>query len=492
MPDFTAAQSDFTTAPPDSVAAKIRIVPLAYRPDSAHWFAVVRHLPNAVWLDSGYPGSSYGRFDIISAAPQCLLETHGTNTSIRYRDGRAQDSVEDPFYLLKQLLPITPESLDRNLPFCGGALGYFGYDLGRRLETIPNIAVDDVSLPDMSVGIYPWAIVQDHICQQSWLITNEDLSQSIGGPYNFLEIEQLCAGQVKSPVFHDLKQPIKSREKLFEINRFERNLNVSEYHEALAKIQDYIIAGDCYQVNFAQRFSAGFSGDPFIAYLLLRNALPSPFCGFMQLEAGAVLSLSPERFIQVRGKEVETKPIKGTIKRGADAVEDLANAQWLQNSLKNRAENVMIVDLLRNDLSKHCTKVRVPTLFELQTFANVHHLVSTVTGELVHGASAIDVLRDAFPGGSITGAPKIRAMEIIEELEPTRRSLYCGSLGYISADGQMDTNIAIRTLVCDGDKIHCWGGGGIIADSETEQEYRESIAKVQVLMDSLEQAFLVR
>jgi para-aminobenzoate synthetase component 1 len=209
----------------------------------------------------------------------------------------------------------------------------------------------------------------------------------------------------------------------------------------------------------------------------------------MQLETGAVLSLSPERFIQVRGSEVETKPIKGTIKRGITPEEDAANAQWLQNSQKNRAENVMIVDLLRNDLSKHCANVRVPKLCELQTFANVHHLVSTVTGELKANASAIDVLRDAFPGGSITGAPKIRAMEIIEELEPTRRSLYCGSLGYISADGQMDTSIAIRTLVCDGNKIHCWGGGGIIADSETDQEYRESIAKVKVLMDTLEREF---
>ncbi len=177
------------------------------------------------------------------------------------------------------------------------------------------------------------------------------------------------------------------------------------------------------------------------------------------------------------------------MKRGATKEEDEANALWLENSLKNRAENVMIVDLLRNDLSKHCVNVRVPKLCELQTFANVHHLVSTVTGDLTNNATAIDVLRDAFPGGSITGAPKIRAMEIIEELEPSRRSLYCGSLGYVSVDGQMDTSIAIRTLVCDGNKIHCWGGGGIVADSETDQEYRESIAKVSVLMETLEQQF---
>lgn len=480
---------------PEITATKPRIVPLVYQPDSTHWFAAVRHLPNAIWLDSGHPGSSYGRFDIIAAAPQCLLETRGSDTSIHYRDGRTEESAQDPFYLLKQLLPIDQPSQDDHfhnnpLPFIGGALGYFGYDLGRRLETMPNLALDDIALPDMSVGIYPWAIVQDHSHQRSWLVINENLSQKIGGAYNFLEIEQLCATQAKKPVFHDLKQALNSGDKSFKINKFKSNLNVGGYRDALEKIQNYIRAGDCYQVNFAQRFSADFSGDPLIAYRVLRDALPSPFSGFMQLEAGTVLSLSPERFIQVRGSDVETKPIKGTIKRGATSGEDVANAEWLQNSLKNRAENVMIVDLLRNDLSKHCANVRVPKLCELQTFANVHHLVSTVTGELKANASAIDVLRDAFPGGSITGAPKIRAMEIIEELEPTRRSLYCGSLGYISADGQMDTSIAIRTLVCDGDKIHCWGGGGIIADSETEQEYRESIAKVKVLMETLEREFI--
>ena len=479
MPDSIAALSGFATA-------KLRIVPLVYQPDSAHWFAAVRHLPNAIWLDSGRPGSSYGRFDIISAAPQCLLETCGPATSIRYRDGRAEESTQDPFYLLNQLLP-TSTTPHAQLPFTGGALGYFGYDLGRRLEKIPSLALDDIALPDMCVGIYPWAIVQDHIGQTAWLVMNTALGQSLGDAYNFLEIEELCAQQPKSVVFHDLKQHLKSSNNSFKISDFKSNLDVIEYQEALAKIQDYIHAGDCYQVNFAQRFSAECSGDPFAAYLILRDALPSPFSGFMQLDAGAVLSLSPERFIRVNGTQVETKPIKGTIKRGATPQEDADNAQWLQTSLKNRAENVMIVDLLRNDLSKHCVNVQVPKLCELQTFANVHHLVSTVTGELKTGATAIDVLRDAFPGGSITGAPKIRAMEIIEELEPTRRSLYCGSLGYISSDGQMDTSIAIRTLVCDGDKIHCWGGGGIIADSETGQEYRESIAKVKVLMDTLEQ-----
>ncbi len=468
-----------------------RLIPLAYQPDSALWFMRVRHLPHAAWLDSGHPGSNYGRYDIISAAPQCRLETIGDITHTHINDDTRHESTADPFTLIKQHLPSIQHQLKvaEPLPFIGGALGYFGYDLGRRLERVPVQALADISLADMHIGIYPWAIVQDHHQQKAWLVINEALSQSLPGAYNFLEIEQLCSAKPDPTMFHDLKSLLEKSDNTFKINKFKSNLKVDEYYQALARIHDYILAGDCYQVNFAQRFEAEFQGDPWFAYLALRSVLPSPFSGFIQLGEQALLSLSPERFIEVRGSAVETKPIKGTIKRGQTPGEDKANASWLETSEKNRAENVMIVDLLRNDLSKHCAKVRVPALCELQSFANVHHLVSTITGELNTDASAIDVLRDAFPGGSITGAPKIRAMEIIEELEPTRRSVYCGSLGYISADGQMDTSIAIRTLVCDQQKIYCWGGGGIVADSETEQEYRESIAKVKILMDTLEQYF---
>ena len=469
------------------MANTLRLVSLPYSADSTRWLLALRHLPYALWLDSGHPGSQYGRFDILSAAPQTLLETRGQLTRIRH-PGRPEASdeysQEDPFALLARYLPSI-QATHPELPFVGGALGYWGYDLGRRLETLPAIAAADIDLPELCVGIYPWAIVQDHQQQQAWLVQN----LALGGAYNFLEIEQLCARELQNTRFHEPQQLLKSEEISFKINKFEGKVDVEKYASALTKIQAYIRAGDCYQVNYAQRFSAAYRGDPLQAYLALRTALPSPFSAYMALEKGAILSLSPERFIQVRGGDVETKPIKGTIKRGATPEEDAANAQWLANSPKNRAENVMIVDLLRNDLSKHCIRVQVPKLCELQTFANVHHLVSTVSAQLKPGATALDVLRDSFPGGSITGAPKIRAMEIIEELEPTRRTLYCGSLGYLSADGQMDTNIAIRTLVCDGEQIHCWGGGGIVADSETEQEYKESIAKVKVLMDTLEESF---
>ncbi|MES2824606.1 MAG: aminodeoxychorismate synthase component I [Pseudomonadota bacterium] len=458
-----------------------RILSLAYYNQPANWFAAVRHLPHAICLDSGSPQSQYGRFDIISAAPQILLVTNGESTQII--DGNSiLHSRVDPFALLKHYLPLQQSTPAQNptveLPFYGGAMGYFAYDLGRRLEQFPEVAIQDIALPDMHVGIYPWAIVQDHQQQHTWLVINEALAPA----YNFSEIEQIAR-------FHELKKNIKNDILSFKINKFKANINVKKYAQAHNQIQTYIRDGDCYQVNYAQRFSTEFEGDPFAAYLTLREALPSPFSAYMQLEQGAVLSLSPERFIQVKGTQVETKPIKGTIARGATPAEDLANASKLQASTKDQAENLMIVDLLRNDLSKTCNHVKVPELFSLQSFANVHHLVSTVTAELKPEHHPLDVLRSCFPGGSITGAPKIRAMEIIEELEPTRRSLYCGSIGYISTCGNMDTNIAIRTLVCGGNKMYCWGGGGIVADSEYLREYQESIAKVKVLMDTLEQHF---
>lgn len=455
--------------------ATAQLIAIPYLADSAEWFHLIRHLPQAIWLDSGRPQSDYGRFDILSAAPAVSFETRGAVTAIT-REGEIARVNDNPFQLLQAYLSATEPVAD--IPFLGGILGYFGYDLGRRLETLPEIALQDIALPDMCVGLYPWAIVQDHHRQLAWLVINQPLAPA----YNFSEIRQITE-------FHEPQNNIKFSELPFTISDFESNLNAKTYASKLAKIQAYIHAGDCYQVNFAQRFSSAYRGDPLTAYLELRAALPSPFSAFMQLSEGAILSLSPERFIQVCGNHVETKPIKGTIARGATPEQDQHNAALLQASVKDRAENLMIVDLLRNDLSKTCTQVRVPELFELQSFANVHHLVSTVTGKLKPQNSPLQLLASSFPGGSITGAPKIRAMEIIEELEPTRRSVYCGSLGYISSCGNMDTSIAIRTLVCADHKIYCWGGGGIVADSGIAEEYQETLAKVKVLMDTLENRF---
>jgi len=266
------------------------------------------------------------------------------------------------------------------------------------------------------------------------------------------------------------------------------NMTHGEYLAALERIKRYILDGDCYQVNFAQRFSVAAEGDTWQAYQVLRQLNAAPFAAYLNTPHCQVLSSSPERFLQVRDGRVETKPIKGTAPRGRDPIEDMMLAEMLKDSLKDRAENLMIVDLLRNDIGKVCAtgSVEVPALFTLESYARVHHLVSTVCGRLERGQDALSLMRACFPGGSITGAPKLRSMEIIEELEPHRRGIYCGSIGYVGFDGDMDSNIAIRTLVHADGISRLWAGGGIVADSDPEAEYRETYHKAAALLDLLQ------
>ena len=279
----------------------------------------------------------------------------------------------------------------------------------------------------------------------------------------------------------------------FEVtSALQSNMDYAQYSAAFNRVKQYIQEGDCYQVNLAQRFSAKAQGDAWSAYLALREISPAPFMSYMNMgdaqSALKILSASPERFLQVHGKHVETRPIKGTRPRSGNAEEDGNNAHDLQNSPKDRAENLMIVDLLRNDISKVCEtgSVRADKLFALESFANVHHLVSTVTGKLAEDQTAIDLLHACFPGGSITGAPKLRSMEIIEELEPNRRGLYCGAIGYVGFDGNMDTNIAIRTAVYSHHEIRFYAGGGLVADSELAKEYRETLDKASSMLSLIE------
>lgn len=450
---------------------------LDYATPAADWFCQLRALGNAIWLDSGRPKSTYGRYDILSASPQKTYRTTARGLTIQDLQTQSSEQIDNAniFDLLKSQLP---ECAPSHHPFTGGYLGYFGYDLGRQLEKIPETTQQLLKLPDMVLGLYAWAIIIDHEQHNSHLVINsnlcdEDLAQKL---INIIVEKPSSSGTQTRATFR--------------INSFSALTSKDDHLAAIAKIQNYIQAGDCYQVNLAQAFTTNYSGDCFQAYLQLRENLPSPFSCYFEFSEGAILSLSPERFIKVKQGTAETKPIKGTIQRGQTAEDDKAFAHRLLNNPKDRAENVMIVDLLRNDLSKTCTNVKVPTLCELQTFPNVHHLVSTITGTLRPEATALDVLAQAFPGGSITGAPKIRAMEIIEELEPLRRSVYCGSMGYISTCGNMDTSITIRTLVCDNKNMYCWGGGGIVADSVPEQEYNETLTKIDLLLNTLEQHFL--
>jgi para-aminobenzoate synthetase component 1 len=451
---------------------------LAYTGDSATLFARIRHKPWAVYLDSGQPGSQYGRYDIMAANPFITLSTNGEQTEVRDDTG-THLSAADPFLLLKRVL--APYAMPIcELPFCGGAIGYFSYDLARRLERLPHLALDGEQIPQMMVGVYDWAVIVDHRKQRAWLVSQGKNAQT------HKNWPALCS------LFEAPTAEVDSEFKL--TSNVTSNMDLPTYTAAFDKIQNYISAGDCYQVNLAQRFAAKAKGDAWAAYQHLRSISPAPFLAYMNYPDLQVLSGSPERFLQVSGSHVETRPIKGTRPRSDDPQQDSKNAAELKASPKDHAENLMIVDLLRNDISKSCTvgSVQAKNLFALESFANVHHLVSTVTGKLAPDKTAIDLLRGCFPGGSVTGAPKLRAMEIIEELEPHRRGLYCGAIGYIGFDGNMDTNIAIRTAVYSNGEIRFWAGGGIVADSELQKEYRETWDKASsmvALMQHFDAAF---
>ncbi|AVJ23934.1 MULTISPECIES: aminodeoxychorismate synthase component I [Pseudomonas] len=440
------------------------VYPLPYRANPAEYFAAIRHAPGAVLLDSGRPAAERGRYDLLSAWPEATLtvgpDERGSDFLQRLRENLAQ--------LGEAALPAGVE-----LPFAGGLIGYLSYDFGRHLEQVSRLAVDDLHLPDARLGLYAWALVSDHLARTSQLVFHPVLADS--------ERQRLIA--LFSHATGDTPTTFKLQ------GTMAPDLSVDAYQQAILRIQDYIQAGDCYQVNFAQRFRAPCIGDPWAAYCALREACPTPFSGFQSLpDDGAVLSLSPERFVRISEGQVETRPIKGTRPRGLTPEEDAANAAELLASPKDRAENLMIVDLLRNDLGRSCRigSVKVPELFSLESYPNVHHLVSSVTGILADDKDALDLIAGSFPGGSITGAPKIRAMQIIDELEPTRRGLYCGSLVYLDVRGEMDSSIAIRSLLVKDGQVCCWGGGGIVADSQWQAEYQESLTKVRVLLQTLE------
>jgi len=427
-----------------------------------------------VFLDSGQPMGQYGRYDIICGRPFITIVTQQGVTTVS-RDGQYQQFEEDSFSVLKSVLAAYPQQ-ESGQPFAGGAVGYFGYDLGRYLEKLPDIALDAENIPDMCVGIYDWAVIVDHREQQARLVS---FGLDSTTEANWSELSEL---------FAEVPSPVEDGDGFRVVSSVASNLDQAAYADKFDRVKAYITEGDCYQVNLAQRFSALAEGEGWLAYQYLRKISPAPFMAYMRFSHCQVLSASPERFLQVNGRHVETRPIKGTRPRARDAAEDRRNAEELGASLKDRAENLMIVDLLRNDISKNCEvgSVRADRLFALESFANVHHLVSTVTGTLADNRTSVDLLRGCFPGGSITGAPKLRAMQIIEELEPHRRGLYCGAIGYIGFDGNMDTNIAIRTAVYSHGEIRFWAGGGIVADSEMHKEYRETWDKASSMLQLMQ------
>jgi len=452
-------------------------------------------LPSLVFLDSATDAEHLGRHSFLTADPWSAVRSKALLTQ-QLVDGRWVRVEPDALTHARALLaPHAAEPLADLPPFQGGAAGYLGYDWGATLERVPRPRYDDYALPDVLLGLYDWVIAWDHPAGRAWVISTgipergtartdraarrltfvkERLTdRRIGGWAD----SNSTANRLSAPSY-----PVPG------VPGVRSNFTREGYLDAVARVIEYIFAGDIFQANLSQRLEAPLAGTPLDLYRRLRRRNPAPFAAFLDCGDVVIASSSPERFLRVHdGRQVETRPIKGTRPRGVGPEHDAALALALAESDKDRAENVMIVDLLRNDLSRVCRPgtVRVPELFAIEHYATVHHMVSTVVGELAPEHDGVDLLRAAFPGGSITGAPKVRAMQIIAELEPTARGAYCGAIGYVSVTGALDTNIVIRTYLVLGRDVYFQVGAGIVADSDPEQEYRETLDKARGLVAAL-------
>ena len=421
---------------------------LEYNEDPTVYACALASLPGFSFLDSRKRHEDIGRFDIICALPW------------------------ERFTLTDDDATQWVDRIEQGLSKYGAgaiAIGHLDYD-----SAAVTLGVSGSSFQPASAGIYRWHVLQDHYLKRCWLVSDSEMTGH--------ELEQIRR-RLLSP-------PTMPRDNFRLLAPFTAESSRRQYMAAIERIKDYIGRGDCYQVNFAQRFVSRFQGDCFYAFLQLRNVAPGDFSAFLRPSpAHSILSMSPERFLTISNGEVTTQPIKGTRPRHSDPQEDQRIAEELKLSIKDRAENVMITDLLRNDLGRYCEPGSVLTteLCALHHYDNVHHLVSTVTGRLKQDTSPGDILLGCSPGGSITGAPKKRAAEIIRELESEPRGSYCGSVFAIWPDGRLQSSIAIRTVEAVDDRLYCWGGGGIVYDSEPDAEYQETLDKVGPFMRTLEQ-----
>jgi para-aminobenzoate synthetase component 1 len=471
-------------------------------PDVGQALRALRHWPNLLLLDSARSGIETGRYSYLTADPFHLEVIPRADfvgdMSANPRDGKPADPL---IRLERRMDACRSETVSGLPPFQGGAAGLLSYDLNRAWERLPLPHRDEFALPALAAGIYDWVLAWDHVQQQAWIISQ-----------GFPELESAPrvdrAAQRLRQVRETLRRPregssddraVKTEHCKLKIENLARqwpapglrgllsNFSRDDYLQAVIRAIEYIYAGDIFQVNLSQRLLYPACGDPLDLYLRLRERNPAPMAGYFVHDDWAVASASPERFVRVSDGDVETRPIKGTRSRRIGPEADLFTRDELRESEKDQAENVMIVDLLRNDLSRVCApgSVRVPELCRVETYETVQHLVSEVRGQLNSEQSAWDLLRAVFPGGSVTGAPKVRAMEIITELEPTARGPYCGSLFYVGCNGQMDSSILIRTFTTRHGWIQCPVGGGIVAQSDPAAEYEETLVKAEGMLRAL-------
>lgn len=462
-------------APPSSARVIATEVPTSPYQAASRLLGRVR----PVFLDSSLAGGVTGRYSYLTADPFLIVRSRGRCIELIDRTGTAVLDG-DPFEVIQGLLHAhAVEPVFGLPPFLGGAIGYFSYDLVRLLEDLPCLTESADTTPDMDLGVYDWVLAADHATGKNWLIET-----------SFAPPAGTQATARWTEIRESLGRPCKPHERTNPAMQFVRsNVRRTEYLTAVERAQAYISAGDIYQVNLSHRLEGRWSGPIWPLYERLRAASPVPFGAYLDLGHTTILSASPERFLQLgpEDRRVDTRPIKGTRPRGATEGEDNALVEELLSSEKDRAEHLMIVDLMRNDLGKVCAigTVHVPELFRLEPYATVWQMVSVIRGTLRPELDAIDLLKACFPGGSVTGCPKIRAMEIIEELEPVQRGIYCGAIGYISFTGAMDTSIVIRTMMITGDRLHLQVGGAIVADSQPAAEYTETIVKARAGLDAL-------
>jgi para-aminobenzoate synthetase component 1 len=433
-----------------------------------------------VFLDSAQLMSGCGRYSYIAVNPFLILTSKNGEIFLN-----GEKFFGNPWTVLSEQLARYQCLKHPNLPpFQGGVAGFFSYDLYQHLENIVSSQMDDMEFPDMAVGFYDEVMAFDHEVEKAWVFScdNQDDYSAILPPRVILRESAGSFRALSGSCVFAQDDTVVSQDK-----KLTSNFTQSSYRNAVQKTKDYILAGDIFEANISQRFQVFFQGDAFALYSQLREKNPAPFAAYLKFDDTVIASASPERFLKLTDKQVEARPIKGTRPRGKTEKEDLHFANELLNSEKDHAENVMIVDLLRNDLSRVCEphSVQVPQLCGLESYASVHHLVSVVTGTLQAKSNALDLLQAAFPGGSITGAPKIRAMEIIDEIEPTKRGPYCGSIGYISFNGDMDLSIVIRTYAIKNNTLTFQAGGAVTMDSDPQEEYEETLTKAKKLQTVL-------
>ena len=450
-------------------------------------FELFKDAPHAFFLDSGMDRVRLGRYSFIGSDPFIVFKNWGKDIKIT-SGGTTRHLIGNPFPVLKELMSrYKMTSLPNLPPFLGGAVGYFGYDLGGHLEKLPSNSLDNLKIPDCFLGFYDSAVIFDHLQKRVFI-------SATGFPEKHEKSARKKARQRLEEIREIITRPPKKENtgntflpENYQVDLMS-NFSHEEYIKAIVKAKEYIAAGDIYQVNLSQRFTAPMPFSPLELYKYLRHINPAPFAAFLNVgEKIKIASASPERFLRISGKMVETRPIKGTRPRGKNDAQDKYLSQELLASEKDRAELVMIVDLERNDLGRVCEygSVRVPELIALEAYPTVYHLVATVKGKLYRGKDHIDCLTACFPGGSITGAPKIRSIEIIDELEPHKRKIYTGSIGYLGFNEETDLNIVIRTMALVDGTAYFQAGGGIVADSDPEAEYEETLYKARALIDAV-------